>query len=144
MYRLLVRLAFPRRVRRLFAEDMVRLFDQQLVETRAAGGSVFRLWLHAIGDAILHGTAERIAILGAALQVAAREVRRDAVRQPSRRPRRRRYESPAPRRSGFTHRCEDRGARTDAGYTDARPPSIRDARVLQGNGDHPPRGQELQ
>jgi len=63
LYRLIVRLAFPARVRRRFGADMVRMFERQLAETRAAGGSVVPLWLNAVADACLEGLGERLAIL---------------------------------------------------------------------------------
>jgi putative ABC transport system permease protein len=59
-YRLLL-LAFPRRVRREFGDDMARMFDEQLREARAAGRSTAGLWVHAVLDAAWHGTRERIA-----------------------------------------------------------------------------------
>jgi putative ABC transport system permease protein len=60
MYRLLLWLAFPRKLRRMFGEDMERLFEAQREEVRASGGSIVRLWVDAIGDAFLQGTAERL------------------------------------------------------------------------------------
>ena len=53
LYRLIVRLAFPARVRRRFGADMVRMFERQLAGTRAAGGSVVTFWLHAVADACI-------------------------------------------------------------------------------------------
>ena len=44
IYRLVVRLAFPRRVRRRFGADMVRMFERQLAATRATGGSAVSLF----------------------------------------------------------------------------------------------------
>ena len=49
LYRLLVRLAFPARVRRRFGADMVRMFERQLAEARTAGAPVLPLWMHARG-----------------------------------------------------------------------------------------------
>lgn len=62
MYRFIL-LAFPRRIRREFGEEMTRMFEAQLRETRAARRSVARLWLLAVIDALVHGTAERLAAL---------------------------------------------------------------------------------
>jgi putative ABC transport system permease protein len=59
-YRLLL-LAFPRRIRREFGDDMARMFDEQLRATRAAGGNVAHFWVHAIADALGQGVAERTA-----------------------------------------------------------------------------------
>jgi putative ABC transport system permease protein len=61
-YRLLL-LAFPRRIRREYGDDMVRLFEAQLQEARAAGESVARLWMIASVDAVRHGMGERFAFL---------------------------------------------------------------------------------
>jgi putative ABC transport system permease protein len=58
LYRLLL-LAFPRRIRREFGDDMVRLFAAQLRDTRSEHGSVWRLWSRAIADALWHGSIER-------------------------------------------------------------------------------------
>ena len=76
MYRVLLWLAFPRRLRRIFGDDMVRLFDAQREEVRASGGSVIRLWADAIGDAFLQGTAERLKQVESAGFALVREVRR--------------------------------------------------------------------
>ena len=62
IYRLVVRLAFPRRVGRRFGADMVRMFEQQLAGTRAAGGSTLALFMNAVADACLEGLGERLAI----------------------------------------------------------------------------------
>jgi putative ABC transport system permease protein len=58
-YRLLL-LAFPRRVRREYGEEMVRMFEAQLRTARATGNSRFRLWLSAAADAIFYGLTERL------------------------------------------------------------------------------------
>ncbi len=58
LYRLLL-LLFPRRARRDFGDDMTRMFDAQLAETRQQGGSVLRLWCRAAADAVWHGSVER-------------------------------------------------------------------------------------
>ena len=63
LYRLIVRLAFPARVRRRFGPDMVRMFERQLTATREAGGSVFRFWMSAVADAWIEGTGERLAMV---------------------------------------------------------------------------------
>jgi putative ABC transport system permease protein len=61
VYRLLL-LAFPRRIRREFGDAMVEMFVAQVRAARADGQSVARVWLLAIGDALVHGTAERLMI----------------------------------------------------------------------------------
>jgi putative ABC transport system permease protein len=76
MYRVLLWLAFPRRLRRVFGEDMVRLFDAQKEDVRASGGSMARLWADAIRDAVLHGTAERLEQFEDGSFALARQVRR--------------------------------------------------------------------
>ena len=58
LYRLLL-LAFPRRVRRYYGDEMVRMFEGQLRTARAAGNSRVRLWISAATDAIFYGLAER-------------------------------------------------------------------------------------
>ena len=58
VYRLLL-LAFPRRVRREYGNDMVALFCAQLADAREARSGQARLWVLAIADAAVHGTAER-------------------------------------------------------------------------------------
>ena len=63
IYRLVVRLAFPRRVRRRFGADMVRMFEQQLAADRAGGGSAVSLFMNAVADACLEGLGERLAIV---------------------------------------------------------------------------------
>jgi hypothetical protein len=57
-YRLLL-LAFPADVRREFGDDMAVMFAKQIEEARQRRGSLARLWLHAIADAIVHGGGER-------------------------------------------------------------------------------------
>ena len=76
MYRLLLWLAFPRRLRRAFGDDMARLFEAQRAEVRAAGGSVARLWIQAIWDAAAQGSAERMAAIENGGMALVREVRR--------------------------------------------------------------------
>ena len=58
LYRLLL-LAFPRRVRREYGEDMVRMFEAQLRTARVMGNSRLRLWCSAAADAVFYGLAER-------------------------------------------------------------------------------------
>ncbi len=58
LYRALL-LAFPRRVRQEFGDDMQRLFAEQFAEARRQGHSSARVWLQAISDAVRHGMAER-------------------------------------------------------------------------------------
>ena len=62
LYRLLM-LAFPRRVRRDFGEDMQRMFADQVAEARRQGHSAVRVWLEAAADAFQHGMSERWAPL---------------------------------------------------------------------------------
>jgi putative ABC transport system permease protein len=62
LYRVLL-LAFPRKVRREFGDEMTRLFDAQWRDAREAGESIGRLWVRAGVDAIRHGTAERLAMM---------------------------------------------------------------------------------
>ena len=76
IYRLIVRIAFPSRVRRRFGADMARMFERQLVETRAAGGSVVALWMSAIADACVEGAGERVAMLREWRRAAGRELGR--------------------------------------------------------------------
>jgi putative ABC transport system permease protein len=76
IYRLVVRLAFPRRVRRRFGADMVRMFERQLAATRAAGGSAVSLFMNAVADACLQGLGERLAIVVECRRSAGREVGR--------------------------------------------------------------------
>jgi predicted permease len=71
-YRLLL-LAFPRRTRREVGDEMLRMFEAQLDDARRSGQSVARLWLHAIADAVWHGTIERIAMSKATTVHALRE-----------------------------------------------------------------------
>jgi predicted permease len=61
MYRMVLWLAFPRRLRRTFGDEMLRLFEEQRAHVRAVGGSLRRLWIDAIVDAAVQGTAERLA-----------------------------------------------------------------------------------
>ena len=76
LYRLIVHLAFPARVRRRFGADMVRMFGRQLADTRAAGGSVVTLWMNAIVDAGIEGAGERFAIVTEWRRAAGRELGR--------------------------------------------------------------------
>ena len=73
---MIVRIAFPSRVRRRFGADMARMFERQLVETRAAGGSVVALWMSAIADACVEGAGERVAMLREWRRAAGRELGR--------------------------------------------------------------------
>ncbi len=61
LYRLLL-LAFPRRVRREFGDDMARLFEAQRRAARETGEGTARFWIRAVADALVHGAAERILI----------------------------------------------------------------------------------
>jgi putative ABC transport system permease protein len=76
VYRLLLWLAFPRRLRQEFGDEMLRLFEAHREAVRASGGSVTRLWLDAIADAIVHGTGERLARVEVAGLATVRELRR--------------------------------------------------------------------
>ena len=58
LYRLLL-FAFPRRVRREYGDEMVRMFEAQLRSARVTGNSRVRLWISAAADAIVYGIAER-------------------------------------------------------------------------------------
>jgi putative ABC transport system permease protein len=75
-YRLIVRLAFPTRVRRRFGADMVRMFEQQLANTRAAGGSSGWLLMKAVADACIEGLGERLALAGEYRRATGRELGR--------------------------------------------------------------------
>ena len=57
-YRLLL-LAFPRRVRREFGDDMLRLFEDQVADAKRRGHSAVRIWVAATLDALRHGVSER-------------------------------------------------------------------------------------
>ena len=57
-YRLLL-LAFPTNVRREFGDEMAAMFASQIEEAQSRRGRVARLWLLAVGDALLHGLSER-------------------------------------------------------------------------------------
>jgi hypothetical protein len=74
LYRLLL-LAFPRRIRRQFGDEMARMFEEQLRSAKASGQSVRRLWGQAAADAIAQGTAERVSGAIASLESAARGAR---------------------------------------------------------------------
>ena len=76
IYWLVVRLAFPRRVRRRFGADMVRMFEQQLAATRAGGGSAVSFFMNAVADACLEGLGERLAIAVECRRAAGRELGR--------------------------------------------------------------------
>jgi predicted permease len=68
-YRLLL-YCFPKAIRRQFGDEMARMLREHLRETRAAGGSVTRLWLLAVADAVVHGISERvIALRGRSRQI---------------------------------------------------------------------------
>jgi putative ABC transport system permease protein len=60
-YRLLLRLFFPTRMRRELGDDMAQLFRDQFLEARRQGKSGLRVAVEAIGDAVVHGTTERLA-----------------------------------------------------------------------------------
>jgi putative ABC transport system permease protein len=74
-YRLLL-LAFPSRIRREFGEDMARMFEAQRRVARSNGESLTRLWLRAIGDALVYGTAERMSTIRTGLRSGVGELRR--------------------------------------------------------------------
>ena len=76
IYRLIVRLAFPARVRRRFGADMVRMFERQLAATRTAGEPAVTLLLNAVADACIEGFGERLAIAGEYRRAAGRELGR--------------------------------------------------------------------
>jgi predicted permease len=76
LYRLIVRLAFPRRVRRRFGADMVRMFERQQAERRAAGVPLLPLWMDAVADACVEGFGERLAMMSERRHAAGREFRR--------------------------------------------------------------------
>jgi hypothetical protein len=57
---LLLWLVFPRRLRRAFGGEMERLFAEQRAAVRRSGGSITRLWIDAVADAVWHGTVERL------------------------------------------------------------------------------------
>ena len=75
VYRVLL-VAFPRRIRREFGDDMALMFDAQLAAAKAAGESVFRIWVRAIVDAAVHGSAERLGGIRDTLRDFTREARR--------------------------------------------------------------------
>ena len=75
LYRVLL-LAFPRRVRREFGDDMLRMFEEQVVEARRQGRSRGRVWIEAAIDALRHGAGERWAPLRTRASMARRETRR--------------------------------------------------------------------
>src|SRR5687767_2369537 len=58
LYRLLL-LAFPRRVRRTFGDEMLRMFEDQFLEAKRQGHSAGRVWFDATLDALKYGMAER-------------------------------------------------------------------------------------
>ena len=58
-YRFLL-LAFPRRIRREYGEEMVRMFEAQLRTAKAMGNNRLRLWISAAADAIFYGLTERL------------------------------------------------------------------------------------
>jgi putative ABC transport system permease protein len=76
LYQLLVRLAFPVRVRRRFGADMVRMFERQLTEARAAGAPVLPLWMSAVADVCVEGLGERLAVVMETRRAAGRELGR--------------------------------------------------------------------
>lgn len=75
LYRLLLR-CFPRRIRREFGTDMARMFEAQYSATRASGRSLAAFWLRAVGDALVHGGAERLTLAAAHGRDVIREARR--------------------------------------------------------------------
>jgi predicted permease len=75
LYRLLL-MAFPRRVRRTFGDDMLRLFEEQVAEARRQGHSTARVWVDATLDALRHGAAERWVPMRCRTAGRSRELRR--------------------------------------------------------------------
>ncbi len=75
LYRLLL-LAFPAQARREFADDMVRMFSEQLRDARATGRSQTRVWLSAMSDALRAGLAERFVPFHSRAVAGRRESRR--------------------------------------------------------------------
>ncbi len=76
MYRVLLWLVFPRRLWQAFGDDMLRLFEAHRDEVRARGGSMLRLWVDAVCDALLQGTAERLKQIENGGLAIVREIRR--------------------------------------------------------------------
>ena len=60
MYRLLLWLAFPRRLRRQFGAEMVRLFEEQRDAARNTRQGLLRFWTAAVFDLLAEGTLERL------------------------------------------------------------------------------------
>jgi putative ABC transport system permease protein len=75
LYRLLL-LCFPRRIRREFGADMARMFEAQYSATQTSGRSLAAFWLRAMGDALVHGGAERVTLAAAYGQDVIEEARR--------------------------------------------------------------------
>ena len=74
-YRLLL-FAFSRRTRREFGDEMARLFEAQQRTARANGEGLMRLWLSAIGDAVVHGSADRLSAIERGVSSTTRELKR--------------------------------------------------------------------
>ena len=55
---------------------MARLFEDQYWATRTSGGSVAAFWLRAVGDALVHGGAERLSLAAVRGKGVIREARR--------------------------------------------------------------------
>jgi putative ABC transport system permease protein len=66
LYRLLL-LAFPKKSRREFGDDMEQMFAAQAREAKASGASMVRFWVDAFADALWHGGLERSTELAAAI-----------------------------------------------------------------------------
>ncbi len=76
LYRLLLILLLPSRLRAEIGDDMARMFASQRADIRRSGGSLVRLWFDAIRDAAATGAAERLASVVRMQQSAVRELRR--------------------------------------------------------------------
>jgi putative ABC transport system permease protein len=76
LYRLLVAVTFPAGFRRRYGADMVRMFEGRVEQIREHGGSLLRLWIDALIDALTHGTAERLKALADGVSTVAEELRR--------------------------------------------------------------------
>ena len=75
MYRFLL-LFFSRRTRAQFGDDMARLFEDHVREARSSGRSIAAIYLAALRDAIVEGTADRLSAAAHGFKTIARESRR--------------------------------------------------------------------
>ena len=62
-YRLLL-LAFPRRVRREFGDDMARMFEAGRGHAEPPAAALTAFWLRAVADALVHGGARAASARG--------------------------------------------------------------------------------